>query len=139
MTISITVSVSHNDVEFDGGKLDRLRHGAAIAADDHTARVTEGEMRIEPRSSLQATRTDTPIIPESRGRFYVANAGKAKQVTAVFYWSHSFTSEWFEYSSTVIARGTDGIVMPPSNSLYYSKIVIYNDTDDVAFVTAYTL
>ncbi|MBD2810258.1 JHE-like toxin PirA [Xenorhabdus sp. Vera] len=95
------------------------------------------DMTIEPHSSIQATRTDTPIIPETRPNYYVANSGPAASVRAVFYWSHSFTSEWFEHSSIIVKAGEDGILNSPSNSVYYSKVVIYNDTDKRAFVTGY--
>ncbi|PHM74329.1 JHE-like toxin PirA [Xenorhabdus kozodoii] len=95
------------------------------------------DMTIEPRSSIEATRIDTPIIPETRPNYYVANSGPASSVRAVFYWSHSFTSQWFEYSSIIVKAGEDGILESPSNSLYYSKVVIYNDTDKRAFVTGY--
>ncbi|WP_340617841.1 JHE-like toxin PirA [Xenorhabdus entomophaga] len=95
------------------------------------------DMTIEPHSSVQATRTDTPIIPETRPNYYVANSGPAPEVRAVFYWSHSFTSQWFEHSSITVKAGEDGILQSPSNSLYYSKVVIYNDTDKRAFVTGY--
>ncbi|OKP00245.1 JHE-like toxin PirA [Xenorhabdus eapokensis] len=95
------------------------------------------DMTIEPHSSIEATRTDTPIIPERRRNYYVANSGPASSVRAVFYWSHSFTSQWFEHSSITVKAGEDGILQAPSNSLYYSKVVIYNDTDQRAFVTGY--
>ncbi|PHM28990.1 JHE-like toxin PirA [Xenorhabdus budapestensis] len=95
------------------------------------------DITIEPHSSVQATRIDTPIIPEARPDYYVANSGPAPTVRAVFYWSHSFTSEWFESSSIIVKAGEDGILKAPGNSLYYSKVVIYNDTDKRAFVTGY--
>ncbi|CDG18638.1 hypothetical protein [Xenorhabdus doucetiae] len=95
------------------------------------------DMTIEPHSSIEATRTDTPIIPETRPNYYIANSGPASEVRAVFYWSHSFTSQWFESSSIIVKAGEDGILQSPSNSLYYSKVVIYNDTDKRAFVTGY--
>ncbi len=97
------------------------------------------DLTIEPHSSIQATRTDTPIIPETRPNYYVANSGPASSIKAVFYWSHSFTSEWFEYSSITVKAGEDGILKSPSNSVYYSKVVIYNDTDKRAFVTGYNM
>ncbi|MBD2814711.1 JHE-like toxin PirA [Xenorhabdus sp. Flor] len=95
------------------------------------------DITIEPHSSVQATRIDTPIIPEARPDYYVANSGPAPSVRAVFYWSHSFTSEWFESSSITVKAGEEGILKAPGNSLYYSKVVIYNDTDKRAFVTGY--
>ncbi|CDG21285.1 JHE-like toxin, ''Photorhabdus insecticidal related'' toxin, PirA [Xenorhabdus poinarii G6] len=97
------------------------------------------DLTIEPHSSIQADRTDTPIIPETRPNYYVANSGPASSIKAVFYWSHSFTSEWFEYSSITVKAGEDGILKSPSNSVYYSKVVIYNDTDKRAFVTGYNM
>ncbi|WFQ78259.1 MULTISPECIES: JHE-like toxin PirA [Xenorhabdus] len=95
------------------------------------------DMTIEPHSSIEAIRIDTPIIPETRPNYYVANSGPASSVRAVFYWSHSFTSEWFEYSAITVKAGEDGILQSPSNSVYYSKVVIYNETDKRAFVTGY--
>ncbi|MBT9433492.1 hypothetical protein JZM24_17855 [Candidatus Sodalis endolongispinus] len=139
MTLSINICLNDYDVKTNAAVLDKPEYLSPASDNGGNITLTGWEFRVEPHSSLQVSRTDTPIIPESRRRFYIGNAGKAKEVKAVFYWSHSFTSEWFEYSTTVVTRGTDAIIMPPSNSLYYSKIVVFNDTDDVAFITAYHL
>ncbi|SFN65900.1 JHE-like toxin PirA [Xenorhabdus japonica] len=95
------------------------------------------DMTIEPHSSIEAIRIDTPIILEKRPNYYVANSGPASSVKAVSYWSHSFTSEWFEDSSITVKAGENGILKSPSNPVYYSKVVIYNNTDKRAFVTGY--
>ncbi|OCA54873.1 hypothetical protein Phpb_02003 [Photorhabdus namnaonensis] len=86
--------------------------------------------------SVEVFRIDTPIIPESRKSLRVVNTGIANSVTAKFYWSHSFTSEWFESGSIDVGLGEEKVLNVPSNSFYYSKFVIYNNTDKVAYVTA---
>ena len=139
MTLTINVCLTDYDIKTNAAVLNKSEQLSPASDNGGNITVTGMDLRVDPHSSLQVSRIDTPIIPESRGRFYIGNAGKAKEVKAVFYWSHSFTSQWFEYSTTVVTRGTDAIIMPPSNSLYYSKIVVFNDTDDIAFITAYHL
>lgn len=139
MTLTINVCLTDYAVKTNAAVLDQSEQLSPASDNGGNITVTGMDSRVDPHSSLQVSRIDTPIIPESRGRFYIGNAGKAKEVKTVFYWSHSFTSQWFEYSATVVTRGKDAIIMPPTNSLYYSKIVVFNDTDDIAFITAYHL
>ncbi|PHM61465.1 JHE-like toxin PirA [Xenorhabdus ishibashii] len=137
-TININISSSTVTViSNNGSNPEPLTYNANTPASEPLTVSPYKDMTIEPRSSIEATRTDTPIIPETRPNYYVANSGPASSVRAVFYWSHSFTSQWFEYSSIIVKAGEDGILKSPSNSLYYSKVVIYNDTDQRAFVTGY--
>ncbi|OCQ52433.1 hypothetical protein Ppb6_02507 [Photorhabdus australis subsp. thailandensis] len=98
--------------------------------------VPLSDLTISPRSSVEVFRIDTPIIPESRRSLRVVNTGLASSVTAKFYWSHSFTSEWFESGSIDVGLGEDKVLNVPNNSFYYSKFVIYNNTDKVAYITA---
>lgn len=90
---------------------------------------------IEPHSSLEVRKTSTPIFPERHAKYYIENSGVAEKIRAVFYWSHAFTSEWFKYSEVTVSIGESATLRAPDNSLYYSKVVIYNNADARAFVT----
>ncbi|MGV7962938.1 hypothetical protein ACSLVK_09325 [Photorhabdus tasmaniensis] len=94
------------------------------------------DVTISPHASVEVFRIDTPVIPESRQSLKVVNTGLANSVTAKFYWSHSFTSEWFESGSIDVGLGEERVLNVPNNSFYYSKFVIYNNSDKVAYVTA---
>ncbi|NHB89968.1 MULTISPECIES: hypothetical protein [Photorhabdus] len=94
------------------------------------------DVTISPHASVEVFRIDTPVIPESRQSLKVVNTGLANSVTAKFYWSHSFTSEWFESGSIDVGLGEERVLNVPGNSFYYSKFVIYNNSDKVAYVTA---
>ncbi|MDC9598359.1 JHE-like toxin PirA [Xenorhabdus anantnagensis] len=136
----ITININTNestDTKNNESTSTKIHYNSGTpASENYTVNIYK-DMTIEPRSSIEAIRIDTPIIPETRPNYYVANSGPASSVRAVFYWSHSFTSQWFEYSSITVKAGEDGILQSPSNSVYYSKVVIYNDTDKRAFVTGY--
>lgn len=104
-------------------------------ADEGVVVLVAGVNKIPAHGSAQVARVDTPVIPEIHPSYIISNAGRADKVTAVYYWSHSFTSKWFEYSKVTIEAGEQAKLQAPSNSLYYSKVVVYNDTADVAAVT----
>ncbi|HBN8545359.1 TPA: hypothetical protein ACMFPZ_005027 [Pseudomonas aeruginosa] len=93
------------------------------------------DLMVPAHQSAQGARWDTPIIPEIHPSYYVSNSGPADIVRAIFYWSHSFTSKWFEYSDVTVARGATERLSAPGNSLYYSKVVVFNDTDKPAYVS----
>ncbi|NIH15885.1 MAG: hypothetical protein G5700_04175 [Serratia symbiotica] len=99
-------------------------------------RVISRNLIIPPHSSVEVFRTDTPIIPESRKFLRLNNEGRASVVTATFYWSHTFTNQWFADVSMDVKRGEEGTLKCPPNAFYYSKYVIYNNTDETASVTA---
>lgn len=90
---------------------------------------------VEPHSSIEVRKINTPIIPERHSRYYIENSGFAEEIKAVFYWSHAFTSEWFKYSEKKVSIGESATLSAPDNSLYFSKVVIYNNTDTRAFIT----
>ncbi|AWK43974.1 JHE-like toxin PirA [Photorhabdus laumondii subsp. laumondii] len=92
-------------------------------------------VKVDPNSSQEKFYIATPIIPESRKNIVVTNEGLADVITAKYYWSHSFTSEYFEDNSVDVKVGESKVLVAPSNPLYYSKVVIFNNTKSVAFVT----
>ncbi|OTA21407.1 JHE-like toxin PirA [Xenorhabdus beddingii] len=140
ITININISGGEFQSVIDNKNISTLKNDNIITPASESPTISNyKEMTVEPHSSIEATRIDTPIIPETRPNYFIANSGPASSVRAVFYWSHSFTSEWFESSSVIVNAGEEKILHSPSNSLYYSKVVIYNDTDQRAFITGYNL
>ncbi|WP_071784500.1 hypothetical protein [Serratia fonticola] len=106
-----------------------------IISDSHP----RGDFVVGARSSLEIFRTDTPIIPETRRPLELYNNGRADEVTAKFYWSHSFTNKWFEEGSITVKKYERGVLNTPSSSFYYSKYVIHNNTDTIAYISAYII
>ncbi|HHH1370141.1 TPA: hypothetical protein ACPZHQ_003849 [Yersinia enterocolitica] len=98
---------------------------------------TRIEFKIEPYSHREIFYIKTPIIPEQRKPVEISNSGLADNVTAKYMWSHFFTPDWKVYSSIDIASGETKILSAPSNSVYYSKVIIYNNTDKPGFITAH--
>lgn len=129
-----SININHSTVNFN---LIGDADSAKYHQEDNKVVLTPygSDMVVEPHSSLIARQINTPIIPEHHSGYIVTNEGLAYSIKAVFYWSHSFTSEWFEYDSVNITLGEQGYLSSPSNSLYYSRVVIYNNTDYRAFIT----
>lgn len=94
------------------------------------------EFTVTKKSKKDIFRIDTPIIPEGRSGVEIINTGLAETITATFFWSHSFTSSWFEYTSIEVGTDEQKTLSAPSNPLYYSKVVITNNTDSPAYITA---
>lgn len=94
------------------------------------------EFTIPKQSRIDIFRIDTPIIPEGRYSVVITNTGLAEKITARFFWSHSFTPNWYEYSAVDIAVGETKTLEAPSNALYYSKVQLENSTESPAYITA---
>ncbi|KAA1195639.1 hypothetical protein [Photorhabdus heterorhabditis] len=123
-------------IDSDEQKAENYSNSPVPVRKDFNTVAILSDLTISPHSSVEVFRIDTPVIPESRRSLRVVNTGLASSVTAKFYWSHSFTSEWFESGSMDVGLGEDKVLNVPSNSFYYSKFIIYNNTDKVAYVTA---
>ncbi len=119
-------------------EMEKMTKGVGLEtspADESVQLLVNGDFTVPKKGSVEAAKYSTPIIPEIHKSYWIFNAGRANKIKAVFYWSHSFTSSWFEYSSVDVGIGEEKKLQAPSNTLYYSKVVLYNDTDQNATVS----
>ncbi|AVT57609.1 hypothetical protein ACR2Q2_20215 [Pectobacterium versatile] len=117
-------------------KVQDLTEEQDVSTLDGAKAVGTSNYTVKAKSSIEIYRVDTPIIPETRRSLEIFNDGRANEITATFYWSHSFTSKWFPEGSLTVKRGDSGILKAPGNSFYYSKYIIENKTDVTANFTA---
>ncbi|MGG5144526.1 JHE-like toxin PirA [Alcaligenes ammonioxydans] len=124
--------------QFSNNEIEKLSRGVGLEtspADESVQLLSGGTFTVPKHGSVQAAKYSTPVIPEIHKSYWIFNAGKANKIKAVFYWSHSFTSSWFEYSSVEVGIGEEKKLQAPSNSLYYSKVVLFNGTYQNATVS----
>ncbi|CNE45801.1 hypothetical protein QVN42_02120 [Yersinia nurmii] len=131
--VTITINTESNTVEVENPTEIYKTETAALISAPFRARVAA---EVAPNSSTEVFYQSTPIIPESRRNIIITNDGAANLITAEYYWSHSFTSQWFLYTSVEVSVGESKLLQSPSNSLYYSKVVLVNKTSRKAYVTA---
>ncbi|MGP2410518.1 hypothetical protein V2A84_13075 [Yersinia sp. 2553 StPb PI] len=130
--VTITINTDTNEVDVKN-LTEADTENLTLTAAQARARVPT---EVAPNSSTEVLYRSTPIIPESRRNVMITNDGAANIITAQYYWSHSFTSQWFLYTSIDVNVGDSKLLVSPSNSLYYSKVVLINNTSRKAYVTA---
>ncbi|EKN5999182.1 hypothetical protein [Yersinia enterocolitica] len=130
--ITINIDTNSNEVDIKNPTEADTKNLALTAKNVRVRVPTE----VGPNSKVEVLYHSTPIIPESRRNVIITNDGAANVITAQYYWSHSFTSQWYLHTSIDVDIGESKILFSPSNSLYYSKVILINNTNRKAYVTA---